>query len=36
MELLEHEDFYAMFLCAAGAGLRRGETIAMDWENIEF
>ena len=36
MDLLEHEDFYALFLCAAGAGLRRGEAIALDWENVEF
>lgn len=36
LDALEHTDFYGLFLCAAGAGLRRGEAIAMDWENIEF
>ncbi len=36
MVILEHEDFYGLFLCAVGAGLRRGEALAMDWDNIEF
>jgi len=36
IDTLEHTDFYGLFLCAAGAGLRRGEAIAMDWENVEF
>lgn len=36
LDALEHTDYFGLFLCAAGAGLRRGEAIGMDWENIEF
>lgn len=33
---LRGDSLYGIFLCMAGAGLRREEGLALNWENIEF
>ena len=36
IEKLRGDSLYGIFLCMAGAGLRREEGLALNWEDIEF